>query len=333
MARRSWLPDTPLTNPRSLLSSVAFHATLLLLASLVVLTAVIPDSAKPNRVMRAEIGLVDNRVLEGEGGGGPGELGSARGAVSIPLMADGEQVEALASVERPALDLPGVEPAGILPSDPLVGANPAVGDAPGPVGGGGGGTGGGVGGGVGSGVGSRTEFFGVPETASSYAYVIDRSGSMSQNRAIDLACRELLSSVSRLEPEVPFGVIVYNHESMWLTSGRAGDVLSPATAENVERLRTWLASVQASGGTDHNRALRAAFASGAEVVYFLTDARQMTPEDAEALRAEAGASRVHAIMFGVGPAPRISDPLEKLAASTGGAYRYIDVLSRTKPAH
>ena len=55
-------PDTPLTDPRSLLSSLSVHALLLFLASLVVLSAVVPEDAQRPEVLRAEIESLEDGV-------------------------------------------------------------------------------------------------------------------------------------------------------------------------------------------------------------------------------------------------------------------------------
>ena len=70
------LRGSPLTDPRSVVSSVAFHAALLLFASTIALSLVDPGAEPTTRgVLKGEIGPVDTRAPEEGGGGGPGELG------------------------------------------------------------------------------------------------------------------------------------------------------------------------------------------------------------------------------------------------------------------
>lgn len=339
MSSRSWLPDTPLTNPRSLLISVLLHATILMVASAIVLKAVAPRSSTSPQVMTAEFGPIDNRVLSGSGGGGPGELGGVGDVYSPPIIAEASIKVLPPDAERNPLNLsdlgsgseidrPGHETSGMPRDGPR-----NVGVLPGGGQGGGGGSGGGSGGRTGRGVGVSTEFFGVRDRASLFVYIVDRSGSMSQNHAFDLAMRELLDSLEQLTPEARFGVVFYNHEVVSFTTSRAGDVLVAAEPAQLERIRVRLAGMRATGGTDHLRALRAGFATGAEVIYFLTDARQLTPEDAVALALEAGSIRVHAVLFGVGPDVATRDPLQSLAEATGGEYRYVDVLDSLRSDH
>jgi hypothetical protein len=64
-----------------------------------------------------------------------------------------------------------------------------------------------------------------------------------------------------------------------------------------------------------------------EVIFFLTDADQMTDREAELLIEAAGRIRIQAIEFGIGPDTGLSVPLRTLANATGGSYRYINVMT------
>ena len=60
------------------------------------------------------------------------------------------------------------------------------------------------------------------------------------------------------------------------------------------------------GGTDHMTALRAALAMQPEVIFFLTDADFLDRADADAIRREAGKTRILAVEFGIGSVgPRV----------------------------
>ena len=101
--------------------------------------------------------------------------------------------------------------------------------------------------------------------------------------------------------------------------------LMAATASNKARVRTQLATIVPDGGTDHMPALRAALALKPEVIFFLTDADLMTNGDVKEILAEAGTTRIQAVEFGRGIQLGERTPLRRLATTTGGAYRYIDV--------
>ncbi|WP_261341640.1 vWA domain-containing protein [Tautonia sociabilis] len=334
MSRTIELGRSPLTDLRALGSSAAFHAALLALCSLMVLRAVLPDGGNeepPGLV--GEIGPVDNRASAVAPGGGPGDLGGTLSAEQLERMgalADIQPAatdpEALADalvdeiLALPAASDPAAEP---LPLPSL----PGLGVLPGPGSGGGGGEGGGSGGGQGEGIGAGTEFFGAKDRATSFAYVIDRSASMTNRGSIDIAKRELLASLRRLPSDARFGVVFYNEKATPFLDPSGQARLMPATPENKARFESRLAATPADGGTNHVDALMAGFRMQPEVIFFLTDADQMTDREAEQLIEAAGAIRIQAIEFGIGPDTGLSVPLRTLANATGGSYRYIDVMT------
>ncbi len=318
---------SPWTDPRSLGLSVLIHAVLLGLGSLLVLAVKVPSSSGPTAFLTAEVGPVDNRAEPESGGGSPGTLG---GSASITLSGDrspGEEIgpregsaDALIASVLPSARIQPTREDG--PSGP---STMGPGLLPGAGSGGGGGSGGGVGGGVGSGVGPGTEFFGTPERALSFAFVIDYSGSMSHRNALRIAKTELLQSLDRLPPDAQFAVVFYNVQSDVFLDARGKRGLMPATQENKAVVRDRMSSIRPEGGTDHARALRAAIALKPEVIYFLTDAETMDDEVAVAIQAEAGPIRIQAIEFGDGPASAGNGAIRTLATGTGGSFRHVDI--------
>jgi hypothetical protein len=213
-------------------------------------------------------------------------------------------------------------------ADPLpLPAMPGVGVLPGPGTGGGGGEGGGSGGGEGQGIGAGTEFFGAKERATSFVYVIDRSSSMTNRGSIDMAKRELLASLRRLPDDARFGVVFYNERATPFLDAAGQPRMMPADAANKGRFESRLADIPADGGTNHVDALMAAYAMQPEVIFFLTDADDMTDREAEQLIRAAGPIRIQAIEFGLGPDSGLSVPLRTLANATGGGYRYINMMT------
>src|SRR4051794_9933904 len=106
----------PLTDPRSLGSSLGLHALLLFLASIAALGVAIPVGEAPPRVLHAEVGPVDNRAPAVAGGGGPGELGGENQFEAVPLSA--ERQSAATALSR--------DPAEALLSDVLSSPTPAT---------------------------------------------------------------------------------------------------------------------------------------------------------------------------------------------------------------
>ena len=151
---------------------------------------------------------------------------------------------------------------------------------------------------------------------------------MINDLALDLAKRELLSSLGQLPPDARFAVVFYNLNPNIFpdASGRPG--LMPATAANKDRVRTRLAAIEPDGGTRPRIALESSFDFQPEVVFLLTDGQELTYDDVKILRGEVGESRIHAIEFGGGPPPAGGPtPLQELAAATGGTYRHVNVRS------
>jgi hypothetical protein len=329
------LGASPLTDPRALLISIALNAALLVATSLIVLRAVRPqEESIINRVLSGSVEPIDNRAAVENPGGSPGELGG----VGVELSSDVRRP--VAPTREPAADALLAEvltTRSAAESTPRALPGPAttgLGVVPGLGAGGGGGAGTGSQGGVGSGIGPGTEFFGLRDNAASYAYVIDCSGSMDTRagrlkgrNVLDVAKAELLSSLNPLPAEAKFGVIFYNLNAMIFTDPSGHREMMPASEPNKVRMRSQLADVQAVGGTDHMKALRAALKWKPEVIFFLTDADLMSHNDVELIRREAGKTRIFAVEFGTGPSIKGSEPLRALTDKTGGSYRYIDVRS------
>ena len=322
--------ETPLTDPRSLGSSALVHVLLIAVASLTVLNVSITRVPEASGALRGELEPVDNRAekgkVAGSGGGSPGEIGGL-GSIAFVAPAAGTNPQG-----------PGLDPAAdallneLLPSTAQQPAEALQRALPGPqttgvglIAGSGLGGGGGSGGGIGRGIGPGTEFFGAREHAHSFAYVIDCSGSMGLRNSLEVAKRELLASLNQLPPEARFSVIFYNLRARVFAGPSGQQGLMPATAANKVRVQNQLQTVAPDGGTDHMVALRTAFGLKPEVIFFLTDADLMTNNDVNAILAEANGSRIQAVEFGRGTDLGMQTPLRRLATTTGGTYRYIDV--------
>ncbi len=244
----------------------------------------------------------------------PSDATQAGGAIKDPT-ADMLLAEILPSSEPK----PGEAPPRALPGPQTLGQ----GLVPGSGTGGGGGAGGGSGGGAGHGIGPGTQFFGARDHAHSFAYVIDCSGSM--GRSLDVAKREMLASINQLPPDAYFAVVFYNLQARMLRDLEGKRGLMAATAPSKAGVEAQLATIAPDGGTDHMTALRAALKLKPEVIFFLTDADLMNNRDVNEILAEAGSTRIQAIEFGRGTALGQRTPLDRLATTTGGTYRYIDV--------
>jgi hypothetical protein len=326
---------SPWTDPRSLGASVVFHLIFLTLISLFAFGVSMPKAPPPPTALNAEIGPVDNRANSEAAGGAPGAIGGMSETMKLSAESVSDRAKKstdagerlLSDILTPSLSTPTTEKAPIGPATTGIGLLEGEGV------GGGGGSGGGTGGGIGKGIGPGTEFFGAQDRASSFTYVIDCSGSMSNRNALRIAKKELMSSLDRLPPDARFSVVFYNIRAGVFPDAQGHSALMPATIENKERLRTRLATVHPDGGTDHVVALKAAIALKPEVIFFLTDAERMEASDAERVRKELGTIRIQAIEFSDGSVVDTVSPLRDLATSSGGSFRHIDLSIRKEEAN
>ena len=157
---------------------------------------------------------------------------------------------------------------------------------------------------------------------------------MASRNALDVAKRELYSSLNQLPDGSPrFAIIFYNLYANIFSDPQGHKGLMPATATNKKRVANLLARVAPDGGTDHMLALRTALALRPEVVFFLTDADLMTNSDVQEILSLAGSTRIQAVEFGRGIELDNSSPLRRLATATGGKYRYMDVTRFPQTVH
>jgi hypothetical protein len=251
----------------------------------------------------------------------------------LPFVPPADGIHPRGAARDPAADalLAEILPDSQLkPSDALERALPGPvtagqGLIPGSGSGGGGGAGGGSGGGAGRAIGPGTQFFGARDHGHSFAYVIDCSGSMAAHNSLDVAKREMLTSINQLPPDAQFAVIFYNLDAIALTDPQGRRGLMAATAANKARVQAQLARIPPFGGTDHMLALREALKLKPEVIFFLTDADLMTNSNVDEILAEVGPTRIQAVEFGEGTELGQRTPLGRLANTTGGAYLYVDV--------
>jgi von Willebrand factor type A domain len=330
------LGQTPLTDPRALGSSALFHLLVVLLASLTILNAAMPmgsESTRP-KALYTEIDPVDNRETvppaPGEGGGSPGEIG---GTSSVPFVSTVEGKTPQQATRDPVADnllaeiLPNPQPKVVEAAQRALPGPRTTGQGliPGSGSGGGNGLGGGSGGGAGRTIGPGTQFFGAREHAHSFAYVIDCSGSMATRNSLDMAKREMMASINQLAPDAEFAVVFYNHQTKVINDPQGRPGLMMATTTNKSRVQAQLEAVSPLGGTDHILALREALKLKPEVIFFLTDAQLINDSEIDVILTEVGPTRIQAVEFGFGMSLGRRTLLGRLAMSTGGTYRYIDV--------
>ncbi|MGL5096071.1 MAG: hypothetical protein ACRDD1_10810, partial [Planctomycetia bacterium] len=123
-----------------------------------------------------------------------------------------------------------------------------------------------------------------------------------------------------------FQVIFYNTTPTRMDGG--GKLLT-AERVNIERIKRFLDTIVPSGGTEHLSALNAAMDLNPEVIYFLTDADNMTDRDvlklSERNHRQKRPATIFAVEFGQGPAGAVDKPLRRFARDNDGVYTYVNV--------
>jgi hypothetical protein len=185
--------------------------------------------------------------------------------------------------------------------------------------GGGGGSGGGGGGGGLAGGSGGTTFFGIGGRGTRFAYVVDKSGSMS-NRIVE-AKEQLLKSISALPDYASVYVIFYDSAEPIAFSDRWERVRSSM----LQRMRGWLQrNVGPSGGTEPVPAFQRVFALDArpDVIFFLSDGE--IPLEAigqiRQLNSRGRAVTINTIAFGDEAG---SAQLRQVAQESGGEFRQV----------
>jgi hypothetical protein len=170
--------------------------------------------------------------------------------------------------------------------------------------------------------GAVTAFFGVPAVGKSVVFVIDRSATMGLAGRLDRARREVAASLRLLPPSAKFQVVAYHRAAEPLRlAGRGG--LLPATPEAVAAAVAALEGLAAEGGTDHVRALGAALALRPDVIYFLTDEDDLTPDVVKAVtRLNRERACIHALCLAPSRG-RGETPMQVLARESRGAFKAI----------
>jgi hypothetical protein len=175
--------------------------------------------------------------------------------------------------------------------------------------------------------GHGVSLFPLPATAGSVVYVLDRSVSMGPDGKLDFARRELIASLRRLSPTVRFQVIDYNdHAEVLVLDGRAD--LLPAEPANVEKAVLFLQGLGAVGNTNHVAALCRGLNLHPDVLYFLTDADDLRPEEIADVTQRNRSTVIHTIELTHRRVSRPEGPLAQLARDNRGSYRRVSISDR-----
>jgi hypothetical protein len=169
--------------------------------------------------------------------------------------------------------------------------------------------------------GAGASFFGVTSRGMRFVYIVDRSGSMGDDLKMEQATDELIRSVAALPDYTRYYILLFAN-SFETPPGQDG--WTRATPAAVSRLGRWLGDIDPDGGTEPAAAFQRTFTltPRPDVIFFLTDG--IIPAETVDLVAElnVGGSKVviNTIAFGD---PTSQDLLKRIAADSGGVYRFV----------
>lgn len=185
----------------------------------------------------------------------------------------------------------------------------------------------------------RARLFGIAGEGSKFAYVFDRSGSMTTKfrlqekgrvvrelTPLELAKAELLRSLQELTAEDQFQLVFYNMTPLVFTDDPYLQELMPASDEFKAQAEQFVADVPGQGGTNHLGALLTALKLKPEVIFLITDGERKDDLAGSHVRSlvkicERENVTIHLIHFGARPRP--NSTLVQLATKTGGMHRFI----------
>lgn len=300
------------------LGSLLFHLVVLLLIVLFFNYRSEPKTAPGERIVVGGIALESFQSDENDAGknGSASEADASSEAAALETILDGEL--SVADVQTKIPEAVGQrtlsDGAGVQSVASVVQSGNLGGDAFS---------------GRGNGSGGKTvSVFETSGKGSTFVFVFDRSGSMSElnERPIRAAKAELIRAIEQLENLHRFNIIFYNEQpNIWRTGRR----MIEATDGNKENAKNFVENIVPTGGTDHFEPLIEAIRLKPDVIFFLTDGDENDALSAGQLsdlnKRNGGLSQINVIQFGLG-SDKESSYLRRLAAAHRGQYKYIDML-------
>ncbi|MBG83801.1 MAG: hypothetical protein CMJ40_04555 [Phycisphaerae bacterium] len=187
---------------------------------------------------------------------------------------------------------------------------------------------GGSGKGVGSedgtlgGSGGAASFFGIASQGQRFAYIVDRSGSMTGPR-LGQAKQELKRSLARLPDYAKFFVVFYSNE-MEIPPGQTGWFRAKKSV--VKKVSRWINTIPPEGGTEPAESFRMVFdlRPPPDVIFFLTDGRISGQQamDISEMNRRSRKVVINTIAFDNNESQVL---LEELARDSGGLFRFVPV--------
>ena len=155
------------------------------------------------------------------------------------------------------------------------------------------GSGGGAGVGAGGGQPGGASFFGRTGQGQTVCFICDNSNSY-RDGGFHAVLDEVARAVDSLRPDQSFFVVFFSDTAYPMFHPERVAALQPASPENKQRLRAWLATVEmCGGGQGIDEAVRLAARAGADVVYFLSDGEHAASVVDRVVSADFGGAVVH----------------------------------------
>ncbi|MBS0202544.1 MAG: M48 family metalloprotease [Planctomycetes bacterium] len=183
-------------------------------------------------------------------------------------------------------------------------------------------------------------FVGIQDHGKSVVFVVDASGSMKSNNAMQFARDAVSSSLQLMNDQQQFLVIFYDEQLRVIKLNEAPQpAMDQSTDQNKELARQKFADIKPGSGTNHLPPLELALRMKPDVIFFLTDASDppLWPQDLGRIRSlNAGRSRIHCVEIGAGAAVPVGADsgnfMRRLAVQNGGEYRYHQLTSHQQSA-
>ena len=172
------------------------------------------------------------------------------------------------------------------------------------------------------GAGGAASFFGIASQGQRFAYIVDRSGSMTGPRLAQ-AKQELKRSLRSLPDYAKFFVVFYSNE-MDVPPGQT--TWFRAKKSQVKKVSRWINTIPAEGGTEPAESFRTVFDlyPPPDVIFFLTDGRISGQQalDISQMNSRSKKVVINTIAFDNNESQLL---LEELARNSGGLFRFVPV--------
>jgi hypothetical protein len=170
-----------------------------------------------------------------------------------------------------------------------------------------------------------TSIFPAGGSGRSVVYVLDRSMSMGIHDGFRRARAELLARLAQLPPNTRFQVIAYNRIAEPLAVHASAGLLL-ADRDTIAEVTRIISALRAEGKTDHVNALRHGLDLRPDVLYFVTDADELSIEQVAAVtRLNGGRTLIHVVELSAHVDEGSDTVLHQLAMQNRGTYRRVAV--------